>query len=93
MVEILTQNLGVRVCCSNKLSVLVLRRNSCFSSFGLFCLLLASTVFIVAGDVSRDELNDELGADDSKPQVRAECTIKSPIIFSESKLRVCALGK
>mmetsp|Transcript_58551 Transcript_58551/g.122365 ORF Transcript_58551/g.122365 Transcript_58551/m.122365 type:complete len:188 (-) Transcript_58551:41-604(-) len=68
MVEILTENRGIRGCCRNKLRISMLSRNRLSSSFGLFCLLLASAVLIVAGDISRDESNEELNADDSKPQ-------------------------
>ncbi len=69
MVEIFTENLGIRGYCRNKLRISMLRRNGSFSSFGLISLLLASAVLIVAGDISRDESNEELNADDSKPQV------------------------
>ncbi len=72
MVEILTQNLGARGCCKNKLRGSIMKRNCFFSSFGLNCLLLASAVLIVAGDVPNDESNEDLGADDSKPQVGRE---------------------
>jgi hypothetical protein len=51
----------------------LLSRNGFFSSYGLFCLLLASAVLIVAGDDSRDESNEDLNADDSKPQVVTKC--------------------
>jgi hypothetical protein len=90
MVEIFSLNRGVRVCCRNETRT-SFRRKGFFSSFGLFCLLLGSAVLIVAGDVSRDESNEDLGAEDSKPQVGIDRI--EVFLFDERKYSDACYGR